>query len=146
MKAISLWQPWASLIAIKAKKVETRSWYTDYRGDLLICAAKTMNKEYRDYYYSLPNIPMINTEDPVPYEDLPRGYAVTIVKLIDCQKMTHELIWKTSEQEKLVGDWKKGRYAWILDNIRPIEEPFYVKGQQGLFEVDYNQNFLNWRI
>lgn len=136
MKAISLWQPWASLIAIKAKKVETRSWYTDYRGDLLICAAKTMNREYQDYYYSLPNIPMINQTEPVPYTDLPRGYAVAKVRLVDCVKMTQDLIDKASEQEKLVGDWKRGRFAWFLDDIQSVE-PFPVRGQQGLFVVNY---------
>jgi activating signal cointegrator 1 len=136
MKAISLWQPWASLIAIKAKKVETRSWYTSYRGELLICAAKTVNSPYRDYYYSLPVIPMISETEPVPFEDLPRGKAVAKVQLIDCVKMTRKMINETPENEKLVGDWKVGRFAMILDDIQAIE-PFYVKGQQGLFEVDY---------
>jgi len=40
MKAISLWQPWASLVACGAKRFETRSWPTRYRGPLLIHAAK----------------------------------------------------------------------------------------------------------
>lgn len=40
MKAITLWQPWASLIAIGAKKYETRSWKTNYRGPIAIHAAK----------------------------------------------------------------------------------------------------------
>lgn len=136
MKAISLWQPWASLIAIKAKKVETRAWYTSYRGELLICAAKTMNSMYRDYYYSLPVIPMISETEPVPLEDLPRGKAVAKVQLIDCVKITRRLIDKTPENEKLVGDWKVDRFAFILDEIQAFKEPFYVKGQQGLFEAE----------
>ncbi|WP_413175404.1 ASCH domain-containing protein [Anabaena azotica] len=138
MKALSLWQPWASLIAIKAKSIETRSWYTSYRGELLICAAKTMNTPYRDYYYSLPVIPMLSESDPVPFEDLPRGKAVAKVRLVNCVKITQELIYKTPENEKLVGDWKVGRFAMILDEIQAIEQPFYVKGQQGIFEVDFN--------
>jgi len=40
MKAISLWEPWATAIAIGAKKIETRSWATSYRGPLAIHAAK----------------------------------------------------------------------------------------------------------
>lgn len=136
MKAISLWQPWASLIAIKAKKVETRAWYTSYRGELLICAAKTMNSMYRDYYYSLPVIPMISETEPVPLEDLPRGKAVAKVQLIDCVKITRRLIDKTPENEKLVGDWKVDRFAFILDEIQAFKEPFHVKGQQGLFEAE----------
>lgn len=42
MKALSLWQPWASLMALGVKQNETRSWPTSHRGDLLICAAKRM--------------------------------------------------------------------------------------------------------
>jgi hypothetical protein len=40
MKAITIWQPWASLLAIGAKKYETRSWPTKYRGTIAIHAAK----------------------------------------------------------------------------------------------------------
>jgi len=39
MKALTLWQPWASLIAVGAKRIETRSWSTKYRGPLAIHAA-----------------------------------------------------------------------------------------------------------
>ena len=42
MKVLSLWQPWATLMAIGAKKIETRHWYTRYRGPLVIHAAKTL--------------------------------------------------------------------------------------------------------
>jgi activating signal cointegrator 1 len=41
MKAISICQPWATLIVIGAKRFETRSWKTDYRGILAIHASKT---------------------------------------------------------------------------------------------------------
>ena len=44
MRAISLHQPWATLVAIGAKKIETRHWATDYRGELLIHAAR--NQRY----------------------------------------------------------------------------------------------------
>jgi len=40
MKALSLWQPWASLVALRVKTIETRSWSTSYRGPLAIHAAK----------------------------------------------------------------------------------------------------------
>jgi hypothetical protein len=50
-KAISLHQPWASLIALEIKKRETRSWSTKYRGKLLICSTK---KKY------VPNSELIN--------------------------------------------------------------------------------------
>lgn len=40
MKALTLYQPWASLVAIGAKRIETRSWNTKYRGPLAIHVSK----------------------------------------------------------------------------------------------------------
>lgn len=40
MKAISIWQPWATLVAIGRKRVETRAWSTSYRGPIAIHAAR----------------------------------------------------------------------------------------------------------
>lgn len=40
MRAITLTQPWSSLVARGQKKIETRSWQTSYRGPLAIHAAK----------------------------------------------------------------------------------------------------------
>ena len=44
MKALTLYQPWATLVAIGAKKIETRSWPTKYRGTIAIHAG--LNKRY----------------------------------------------------------------------------------------------------
>lgn len=44
MKAITLTQPWATLVAIGAKRIETRSWATRYRGPLAIHAAKGIER------------------------------------------------------------------------------------------------------
>ena len=40
MRAISLWQPWASVVALGSKRIETRHWSTGHRGPLAIHAAK----------------------------------------------------------------------------------------------------------
>lgn len=63
LKALSLKQPWANMIASGEKTIETRRWPTDYRGPLLIVASKT------------PNIP-------------PAGCAVALATLVDCRRMT----------------------------------------------------------
>lgn len=47
IKAITLWQPWALLMALKEKEYETRSWMTTYRGPLAIHAAKNFPKDAR---------------------------------------------------------------------------------------------------
>jgi hypothetical protein len=65
MKAISIKQPWANLIAQGVKTIETRSWRTNYRGDILI----------------------VSSRNPDIY---PAGVAVCIAEIYDCRKMLSE--------------------------------------------------------
>jgi len=105
MKAISLKQPWASLIANGEKTIETRTWPTKYRGDLLICASK---QPRLDRY--------------------PSGCALCIVTVIDWRPMT-----KADEQAACC-ELYQGAWSWLLSNIHPIV-PFAVKGSLGFYEV-----------
>ena len=63
MKALSIRQPWANLIAAGYKTIEVRTWSTKYRGSLLIVSAKR------------PAVP-------------PSGCALAVVNLVDCRPMT----------------------------------------------------------
>lgn len=153
MKAISLWQPWASLIATRAKTIETRSWATKYRGPLVICAAKGgLPIGELIHQLCLRSIdcglaPLVGeplgtyTGGKVQIEQLPFGKAVAIVNLIGC-KRTGDMIWEEVCPQDDYGDFSLGRYAWILDDICRIKEPFPVKGRQGLFEVDIEEGSL----
>lgn len=142
IKAISLYQPWASLIAVGAKKYETRSWTTRYRGPLLICASA--NEKAAKIAYNDPIFRLV-ANHYIRCAFLPYGQAVAIVDLTDCLTT----IWLTgwpekyplSANEKLFGDFSTGRYAWRLENVRTIE-PFPVKGRQGLFEVELSEGLL----
>ena len=49
MRAISLWQPWATAIAVGVKQIETRHWKTDYRGPIAIHAAKRWTRDEREF-------------------------------------------------------------------------------------------------
>ncbi|BBD62763.1 hypothetical protein NIES2109_56130 (plasmid) [Nostoc sp. HK-01] len=155
IKAISLHQPWASLIPMGLKKHETRSWSTSYRGPLLICAAKKTSIGQKlthnyllDQYQQIP----LETDNYVGWDDLPFGYAVALVDLyavalVDltaCIKMTDAFIKQQSQVELETGDWREGRFAWRLDNIRRIVQPIPIIGKQGLFnvEVDFYEHQL----
>ena len=105
MKAISVKQPWASLIACGKKMIETRTWYTNDRGDILIASSR---------------LPKVGT--------LPLGYALCIARLHDCRKMT-----KADEVEACC-EMYTGAYAWVFSDIFPIK-PFGVKGKLGIYEV-----------
>ncbi len=156
MKAISLWQPWASLMEVGAKTIETRGWKTQYTGDLLICSTKSglkkrefekllMKWEFQEglskSYGRRDNYGLIINWPGVEIEDLPLGIALCVVKLEGCIK-TDKLISDNCvptrydySLEKEFGDYSSGRFAWITTNLRPIK-PFPVVGQQGLFNVD----------
>ena len=138
LKAISLWQPWASLIPLGLKHYETRSWKTDYRGKLLICSTAGNSKQHKEY------LKICNELKLPPWENFLHGCAIALCDLTDCIKMTDEFLQQQSRTEILCGDWQVGRYAWKLENIQPIAEPFAVKGKQGLFDISLqNHEFSN---
>lgn len=122
MKALTLWQPYASAIALKLKQFETRSWKTNYRGPLAIHASiKPLSREYQKLAARFQ------------FANLPKGEIVAIAELTDCLYMTQELINKISDTEKALGDWQIGRYAWQLDNIQIPQESIKLSGKQGLW-------------
>lgn len=125
MKAISLWEPWASAMAMGAKRIETRSWPTSYRGPLLICASKRpMDAVGQEIRITLADHGFFFT---------PRyGMAVCVVDLIRCDVIAP---YERDGLEYELGDFTPGRYAWTTANVRPVM-PFAVSGRQGLFEVD----------
>ncbi len=132
LKAISLWQPYCSLIALGLKRYETRSWKTNHRGKLLICSTAKLTKKQYQQYLKIGN----SLELPVWSEiNFPCGKAIAICDLVDCIPITPSFIAQQLETEVLCGDWEVGRYAWKLENIQLITEPFAVKGKQGLFNI-----------
>jgi hypothetical protein len=151
VKTISLWQPWASLIAIGAKKVETRHWSTSHRGPLVIHAAKT-----KDGYDDIISHREENGERALrlrpPFGDvlraagyerlieLPLGALLCVVDLVDCVP-TESLAAKISEQERAFGNYGSGRFGWILENVRVLPAPVPYRGAQGIFSVE--ENLLN---
>lgn len=142
VKALSFWQPWASLIADGHKRYETRSWGTKYRGDLLICCSQKDTKQLRESARLLAKVYHLGTDYSV-YSFLSCGKAIAIATLIDCLKITPKLISQQSEKEKDLGEWSFGRYAWQFDNVKRIN-PILVKGQLGLFEIDLQSQRINF--
>lgn len=147
MKALSLWEPWASLMATGAKKIETRSWGTSYRGPLLICASRRRHLgelihhlciwQFQGCLAPLVGEPLDLTAMSWPgvkIEHLQFGNAVALVDLVDC-KPTGALTLDEIGTDGPFGDYSRGRFAWITTNLRRLQ-PFSVRGKQGLFEVD----------
>lgn len=107
-------------------------WKTNYRGKLLICStAKSTKAQYQQYLKICNELNLPDWNET----NFPCGCAIAICDLVDCIEMTPEFIAQQSQTETLCGDWQVGRYAWKLENIQPITEPFAVKGKQGLFNI-----------
>jgi activating signal cointegrator 1 len=145
MKCLSLWQPWATLIAIGAKKIETRSWATNYRGPIVIHAAKTKEQVYvcaREPFKSVLQAAGVESLAL----DLPYGKAICVVDLVDCIRT--EKLTDLSDQERAFGNYQPRRFGWLLANPRPFKTPILMRGMQGLLDspipiplkdLDYSQ-------
>jgi hypothetical protein len=148
MKALTIIQPWASLIVLGEKRIETRSWRTKYRGPILIHAGKSVD---HDICKTNPFSAALVDHGIIFKQDMPIGSIIAKCNLIDCLRITHEDgIEAQLENDFIVeaneycfGDYSPGRFAWILDNVEPLKEPIPAKGKLSLWEFDCKGSELN---
>ncbi|MDR3349675.1 MAG: ASCH domain-containing protein [Acidaminococcales bacterium] len=119
LKALSLRPPWADAVASGEKTAEIRSWTTDYRGDILICASQ------RD-----PNLSALENRLFVC------GHAIAIATLFAIEPFTE----KHRKAAAYEDDWEiePKKYAWLFKDVVAIE-PIPVKGKLHLFEVELDE-------
>lgn len=147
-RALSLIQPFASLIAASEKRIETRSWATTYRGPLAIHASKGFPQEYQELLRVEPFRSVLFRDGygwgmQAPWvrhdESLPRGAIVAVADLVDCNRTERYLrsdIWRNlPPHEKEFGDYTEGRYGLLLANVRRLAEPVPCRGALSLWEV-----------
>lgn len=130
MKVLSIKEPFATLIKDKKKFIETRSWKAKYRGELYIHASiSKISKSVTD-----------RKELMALVNDSEMNYGKIICKcnLVDCTYMDEDFVnkIKNNHQEYICGEYKVGRYAWILDNIEPLDKPILAKGSLSIW--NYN--------
>ena len=132
MKVITLTQPWASLVALGAKRIETRSWTTSYRGPLYIHAAKGFPEDARELCFEEPFRTALGRLSPA---DLPRGavLASAYLKHVLPVKVAQSC-YPLSEMEREFGDFSSGRFAWFLEDVVALAKPIPAKGSLGLWE------------
>ena len=147
MKALTLHQPWASFVALGVKTIETRSWSTEYRGPLAIHAGA--RQVHTGKFLLLARQARIAKKITVEQErafrslDVPFGSVVATCELVDVVPVTveeqwssfigaHGRTWKLFEQRPY-GDFTPGRYAWLLADVKPLDDPVPAKGKQGLW-------------
>lgn len=133
MKALPLWQPWASLVAVGAKRIETRHWAAPRAliGQRIAIHATKRTSEL-----------WICEEEPfseyVVADDLPLGAVIATAVLDRCSEMTEAAIAKLAREnphEAAFGLYEVGRFAWVLRDVERLVEPVPFRGSQGIFEV-----------
>lgn len=143
MKAITIRQPWASLIVSldqngrPLKSVETRSWKTGYRGPLAIHAGKFrpdmffmgMNGKKMDIFAEAG----LHGDNDIL--NLPYGAVIGKVTLVDCLPLEELAVYALdTTRERAFGNWSPGRYGWILSNPILFEKPIPARGKQGIWD------------
>jgi len=141
MKAITLVQPWASLVILGAKHIETRSWNTKYRGKLAIHAGKKWNKHLADLCEAEPfRSALYGLDGTFPegrHSNTPLGMILGTVELVDCVA-TEDLLVQVNEEsgpEFAFGDYRPGRWGWLLQHAQLLTHPVPFVGRQGLWDV-----------
>jgi hypothetical protein len=139
MKTLTLTQPWATLVATEAKRIETRSWYTCYRGPLLIHAAKGFPRWAKE---TAKEDHFRDGLNGFTWQQLPTSAIVCRCELLGCVRV--EEIGKLravgiipSLQELKFGDYSEGRYAWGLQMVERFTEPIPAKGALGLWDFPF---------
>lgn len=128
MKAISLWQPWASLWACGTKQYETRSWATSYSGPILVHAAKRIETDISDELRDICE----DTFGGRWHVELPAGALIAICDRVICKPTDN--LWPDDE-ERAQGNFTSGRFAWDPLNMRELPKPIPYRGFQQLFDV-----------
>jgi hypothetical protein len=129
--ALTIKQPWASLIIHGGKNIENRSWPTRHRGPVLIHASKKRDDQEMLAYKALKEARGFNPNwigAPLKWGEVPCGGVIGVVDIVDC----------VTESES---PWFVGEFGFVLANPRPL--PFYeCRGALGFWRCQYPDALL----
>ena len=132
-RALSLTQPWATLMALDAKRVETRSWKTNFRGWVAIHASKAFPMECRALCYRMP-FARVLAEYNKP-DDLPTGQLLAVTEIVDCQPTEEHGKYCMLHDERDLGDYSDGRFFILTRGVRRLKQPIQIKGALGIWRL-----------
>lgn len=153
MRCLTISQPWASLVAVGAKRIETRSWKTAYRGPLAIHAAKGFPGEAKRFCESRLVQESLGWQyEPswnavaVKAKTIHIGCVIATCELVECKEILSSMpvglptfyqgryMIAPPAPEFHFGDYTPGRYGWLLENVKMLPEPIPAKGALSLWE------------
>lgn len=134
IRILSLWQPWATCMALSHKLNETRSWQTPYRGLVAIHAAKNTTA-IKDADDILKDAGLIREDDTtVGGTKWPLGEILAVVTLVDCVP-TEKIRESLTRCERAMGNYSDGRYAWVTKDLRRLRPGIPFRGSQGFKSI-----------
>lgn len=136
MRALTIQQPWATLVAVGEKEIETRGWKPRrHPGEIAIHSGlkKPGAKQVEQPHF----LKALLRHGIRSRNDLLLGHVIAVATVGDIVA-TDELTeaGEIGEQEISFGDFRSGRYGWILTNVIKLPEPVPVKGKLGLWKMD----------
>lgn len=137
LKALSLWQPWATLVVHGIKRWETRPWRVG--GTLpLRLAIHASAATPRDAAQMALQEPFQRALARLGLDpgDLPAGAIVGVVSVMECLP-TSEVRDLLTGDERALGDFGPGRWAWRLDEAFALPNPVRCKGALGLWDLGW---------
>jgi hypothetical protein len=136
IKAISLKQPWATLVILGAKLYETRTWKTSHRGVLAIHASQSFTDAAARLCQHEPFRSVLRAAGYRSGCDLPRGVVLGTVELVEVCPTDELDPRELSARELAFGDFRPRRFAFKLVNPVPWEPPVTMPGQLNIYEID----------
>lgn len=137
MKALSLWQPWASLVVVGAKCIETRHWCCPpHLIGQRIAIHATTTKAHLGLVGRSPFAEQLLVEKAGG--GLPLGALIGTVVVDHSSRMSEEYCaWLATRdpEEFAFGHYEPGRFAWVLRDVVRLSEPIPFTGRQGIFDV-----------
>jgi len=131
MRAITLWQPWASAIAYGHKRIETRGWRPSEKviGE---CRPIAIHAAQRIDFGGVPN----SVRGLLAIPSFPTGAIIAIAD-IRCVLPVEDALERFGylEHERALGDFSEGRWGWVLSGIRRLTAPLFIGGRQGIWKV-----------
>jgi hypothetical protein len=144
--AVTLWQPWASAIAARLKRIETRSWappaWLIGKRMAIHAAKKPVSRSAMGFSEHWERDAM-DSLGVWLWDRLPLGAVVCTVKLARAQRVERVadgFAYFDGPGSRVMvdrwGDFSVGRWLWFLEDIEALEKPFKCKGGQGIWRCE----------
>lgn len=144
MRALTLYQPHASLMAVGEKKIETRSWpapKTLKPGDWVAIHAAKATPPIWIRSHTRTQLVTVLAERHDLVLPMPAGMIVGLARFVECLPCGIGGLVKAgtfqgiSEQERILGAFGPGRWGWLFEDATPLKPAVPARGYQGLWTV-----------